>query len=169
MASANDLYVNFKDLSVTLDASDPNTLVSEDHATGLSIRGGLAYLIHKLEVFFPDEQGRLAAHSGLEVGLSTRKGLVALPALGDPGTIAKCQRYFSVATSGMAYDAQPKLVSYLPPIPFAFPNITLYAQELSGTNHASLRGTDVQVRMHFTTEKMSNALLQEISEVWGWE
>jgi hypothetical protein len=90
-----------------------------------------------------------------------------MPALGDPGTIIKAKQVLTV-TGGHGYIHNPQQVTYLPPIPYAWPNLTIYAQETEA-NHAVLRGDAVEVRCAFTTEKLDSKLVQEIAEVWGWQ
>lgn len=168
MAKTTDLYMQFKDVSVALDAANPNDIVEGEVKTGMSIRGGLVWLIHGIEFFFPQEQNALAAHSILVMALSTAKGKAVMPTLAEHGTIAKARRSYAIATTGIGITHAPFTMNFLPPIPLASPSIFVYAKEASGTNHAELRGEVVEARLLFTTVPMEAALYTEIAETWGY-
>jgi len=166
-ATARDLYVNFAVAKSAYDAANTTTLMHATIETGLSIRGGLAWLIHFIDFWFAPNNGANAHTQSL--ALSTRRDLAAMPGLGDQGLIDRCDTYFLYSTAigqGWYPDLRPVRRPFLPPIPIASPAITLY--NVVSINEGSLQGKEVIARIGFTTVPMSNALYTEIAEVWGW-
>jgi len=165
MAGGTDLYMNFLNVDVTTDAADASALESSEINTGLSIRGGLAMLVHKIEIFFPDE---LVNGVYLECALSTRKGLTTMPGLNDGGCIAKARR--TPILAGAAYGVlveYPQTLDFLPPVPLAAPKISLYAA--AEADDASYRSKKIEVRIGFTTQPMESKMYLEIAETWGYD
>ena len=158
------MYMNFMDVSATLDSANSSTLVEEEVATGLSIRGGLAFLIHKVEIIPADIRGTVAEQT--LVALSTKAGLTTIPELGDSGCILKYEDTFVYASSGVGFEHGPKHFNYLPPIPLAHPKIVTYVQTIA--DEASFRSVKVQIRIGFTTIKVDNKMYTELAEVWGF-
>lgn len=157
--TVKDAFLQFAVVKVTTDAANSTVLVQATLETGLSIRGGLAWLIHLLEWFLPHQAATLADMSGV---LCTVKGLTALPALGDKGVLSRAD-WVSNSASEMW---QPHRQSFLPPVPIASPSLTLYAK--STADVAGLRGKEAHCRIGYTCITLDAALYQEIAEVWGW-
>jgi hypothetical protein len=163
--TSRDLYMQFKDISVALNASDSSYLVTDEMDTGLSIRGQLVWLIHLIEVFFQYTTGGSGAQV-INFALSTVADLAALPALGDKGCLIVAQKEMAIATNGISYFNAPQQLKYLPPIPLAAPNLSIYAQTTADVS--TLRSTTIKARLGFTTAPLDNAMYTEIAEVWGW-
>jgi hypothetical protein len=164
MAAPKDLYMQFADVSVEFDSSDSSTLVTDKVNTGLSIRGQLIWLIHQIEVLFSTQEG--GASNQQRIAISTREGLTSLPNLGDAGVIAKLEKQFLLATSGISLIHQPHTAKYLPPIPIASPAIHLYAE--TKNDSANFRGELIEARFCFTTAPLDAKTYTEIAETWGW-
>lgn len=165
-ATPSDMYMNFLDASVTTDATASTTLASAEVATGLSIRGGLAFLIHKVEVMWPFlDFGANPNH--IRVMLSTKADQAALPDIGDQGAISGAQMCVDFSASGgLNLEENPKILNYLPPIPVASPKIVAYVDCLA--DDAAWRGKEVGVRVGFTTVKIDSKLYTELAETWGF-
>lgn len=166
-ATTKDLYMNFKDVEVDLDSTTSTaTLVEAETDTGLTIRGGLVWLLHLIEWYFSDDA---AAASVTQIAcLSTVAGQATMPELTDKGTIAKAQSAFQFAT-GVGFQfglMQPFAQHYLPPIPIASPQICLYAK--TNVDNSNLDGDTIRARIGFTTAPLDNAMYTEIAETWGW-
>lgn len=164
MANSKDLYMQFADVSVNLDSSNTTTLVEGNVNTGLSIRGGLVWLIHLIEIIFAE--GETTASVTQNIALSTTPDLAAMPDLGDAGVICKAEKQVILVTSGVAFNLQPSAFHYLPPIPLAAPQISIYANTTA--DNSPLRGDLVEARIGFTTVPLDSALYAEIAETWGW-
>lgn len=162
-ALARDMYMQFKDVSVEYDGSDSSVLVEGQVDTGLSVRGQLIWLVHLVEFFFADDEG---ASQAQYVRICTRRGLVVLPDIGDNGVISGAERQLVVITSGTGFTMQPLVNHYLPPIPLASPQLSIYAE--TRTNEVTLRGDTVEARLGFTTAPLDSAAYTEIAETWGW-
>lgn len=161
---ATDIFMQFKDLSVSLDGAQSHTLVEQKFATGLSIRGRLVWLIHMLEITM--DIAPSATVRGY-MSLSTIPGLPLLPTLGDRGLVAAATNLYSgAAASGWGIVKQPMQLRYFPPIPLAAPELVLYAKTSIDT--AAARDADIWCRVGFTTTELTNALVLELAEVWGW-
>lgn len=163
-AAPSDLYMNFMDLTVAMNSTNSSTLVTESVSTGLSVRSGLAWLIHKVEVIPGDING--AATAVVRTALSTRKDLTTIPALGDKGCILQMDMGILYSATGNSRHQTPIPYNYLPPIPLAAPTLNVYAQTTADT--ATQRGKDVKVRIGFTTQEIDNKLYLELAETWGF-
>jgi hypothetical protein len=158
-----DLFIQYKDISVLTDGADSTTLVSADFDTGLSLRGGIAWLIHMIAC---QAEVLNVTAEGVRIALSTLKGKTAMPRLHDKGCIDVFSWVAEFLTSGMfALDAVSRH-SMMPPLPLAAPNISLYVQ--TPTDVAAARGTFVDIRIGYTTMPLDAPIFQEIAEVWGW-
>ncbi len=160
--SATDMFMNWADISVNLDAADSSVLVEAQRNTGLSIRGALLWLIHVVEIYFPRE----GASNELQMAVSTRAGLAVMPLLGDTGVVVKAIHAVNLTVEGASQYTQPVQLRYLPPIPIAAPQLSLYAK--SAANIVGLRGDLLEARIGFTTAPLDAAAYTEIAEVWGW-
>lgn len=160
-APPTDAFMNFKDVTVDLDAADSSALVSNDENTGLSVRGALIWILHLVQVWLPYKQS--AVSSELTYALSTVSGLTSMPSLGDRGLITKMHIAFFGAGTLMI---SPQVQHYLPPIPLAAPQITAYAQ--TDVNDVPYRGLEIEARLGFTTAPLDAASYTELAEVWGW-
>lgn len=156
--------MNFADLSVTLDAANSTTLVEGQFKTGLSVRGQQAWILHSAEVFFADTG---AANNIQEIALCTVGELSTMPDLGDKGVILKMRERLLYAGAAFAQNMlRPMEKNFLPPVPIASPNLSIYAK--TGTDEAVLRSEEIQVRLGFTTVPMDAKMVLEIAETWGY-
>lgn len=161
--TSRDLYLNFVALETAIDAANSSTLVEVVLNTGLSIRGGLVWLIHLVELFVRPPGSQAAEFS---IALVTRQGLAAMPRVGDDGVICKVNRTMTLITSGMVAPFLPSVLHYLPPIPIACPQISLYCAE--NADVSGDRGVAIEGRVGFTTTPLDSAVYTEIAEAWGW-
>jgi hypothetical protein len=129
--------------------------------TGLSIRGGLAWLIHLIEVWVNQQN---TTNIAVEVALSTIAGLTAMPTPGDKGTVGFFSTHRHLATQGASLKVSPTRHSFLPPVCLASPDLSLYWQ--ASADDATLDGGDVFCRIGFTTTPMEKDLYAEIAETW---
>jgi len=162
VAKPKDLYMNTCRIKLKTAASSV-TLVEAKKDTGLSVRGGLIWLLHAVEFFF------VAAHSTTvrsKLLLSTVPDLATFPALGDRGVISVGEVLTMLSSSGGGWLKQPIVNKYLPPIPLASPNISLYW--MSSVDVAEIRLVDMEARLLFTTAPLDQKTYVEIAEVWGW-
>lgn len=162
-ATPSDLYMNFLECSVTMNASNSSTLESSAVNTGLSIRGQLAFLIHKIEVV-PPYQGN--TEEVIRYAISTRDDLSTMPSLGDKGTVFHGHQDYRLATSGAIIALMPHVFDYLPPVPVASPKLVAYVQ--TAADDSSYRGLELQMRIGFTTVKIDSRMYAELAETWGF-
>lgn len=162
--TSTDKFMQFGVIKGVLTSSSDD-LVSANLNTNLSIRGGLAWLIHVVEFIF---EGSLfsAAFSSFDMSLSTVKGETVIPDIDDKGVIA-FSRFISQYASSGAYNpgAMPKVLSFLPPVPIASPNLTLYGK--CSTDAAAMDATAFKCRFGFTTISLDDGMYTEIAETWG--
>lgn len=155
-----DLFMQFAAYSVVAHITDPQQLVSADFPTGLSIRGEFIWLMHLIE--FSNWNPSIDNWGAMV--LCAVPGLVALPDLNDRGVIARDVRYAHLNTNGGWANANPSRHSYLPPIPFASPNITLYAQ--MQVDEEGQQAVTLECRIGYTTLPVSKDVYLELAEVW---
>lgn len=160
-----DLFMNFFPMTVLLDAANSTVLVELERPTGLHIRGELMFAVHLIEVGV-----QIVPVAGANIlvdwALSTVPGLAALPVLGDRGLVAWGQRGISLVTEGESNWQLPVAHRYLPPIPVAASQLSLYAA--ASADHASLRTLPLRLRMGFTTTPLDAAAYTEVAETWAW-
>jgi len=159
----SDMYMNFLDASVTLGATSTD-VVSTEIATGLSIRGGLAFLIHKIE--YAIEVLGATVTAGIDVALSTRAGEATVPELGDQGTIDSLIFDSDHSATGANDRIWPVTHPFLPPIPVASPKIVAYAT--CSINNAVYQSKKIHIRLGFTTVKIDSRMYTELAETWGF-
>jgi hypothetical protein len=157
-----DLYMQFFDMAVRMDPTDSTDLTEAVKPTGISIRGKLAFLVHLIEWSHWFD----GATNVIHMALSTRQGLTVMPSNTDDGVLGRCDRQVTVTTTGGHSEINPVQMHYLPPIPFAAPQLSLYTETL--TDVANLRGDFNRVRLGFTTTPLTAAMYTEIAETWGW-
>lgn len=138
-------------------------LSTADLKTGLSIRGGIMWLIHMVELITaaPNLNG---IH--VQVSLSVRDALTVFPKLDDPGVLAHMEMEAHFNTSGRMIWGFPMVSHFLPPIPLAAPNLSLYWQ--SSADDAGLDGEDVIARVGYTTSPLDAKAYAEIAETWAY-
>jgi hypothetical protein len=159
------MFAQFAAVHVDLDSADTTVLVSNRLDTGLSIRGGLLWLIHAIDWYLAMDYSTSSCRQ--TAALSTVEGLATMPNLQDRGCIDKIQENF-IITTAVAINIwyNPVRHGWLPPVPLAAPSINLYAQ--CTANIAALRGDEVACRIMFTTAPLDQAAYTEVAEVWGW-
>lgn len=131
--------------------------------TGLSIRGGLMWLVHMVELITtqPSVSGNRA-----QVSLSVREDLVTTPRLSDAGCIAEFMQHCLFAASGRSIGQFPKVAHFLPPVPLAAPNLSLYW--VSSADDVALDGLPVIARVGYTTSPLDARSYAEIAETWAY-
>lgn len=163
---AKDLFMNFADVSAMTDAANSGSLVEAAVNTGLSIRGQLIWLIHLIEVTFPILDLHGGTNHQFGMALSTRAGLATMPNIGEGGLIARMTAAMKFTTSGAQMSFTPLVLHYLPPIPLASPQISIYVN--TNVDLAGYRAKTIHARLGFTTAPLDAAAYTEIAEVWGW-
>lgn len=159
-----DVFMQFKDFRINLDAADSSALVEVTVDTGLSVRGQLMWLCHLIEAWNPI---RAFANPVIcEMALSTRVGLAVFPEIGDAGLVFKASHAGHVITTGGQTTRDPHQLQYLPPIPLAAPRLSIYAQ--MDADEAAYRGVLLAARMGYTTTPLDAGAYVEIAETWGW-
>lgn len=131
--------------------------------TGLSIRGGLMWLLHQIE--FATSQPAANA-SIMSMALSVRDGLVTMPTIEDPGCLAELTMMRLVTTTGATTWAFPHVQHFLPPIPLAAPNLSLYFR--TTTDDSGLDTNRASVRLGYTTTPLDAKAYAEIAETWAY-
>ena len=158
-----DLYTQFFPFELELATSDSSDLVEDAHGTGLSIRGTYIWLIHAIE-WLPMFNEPTSVQ--MLLSLSKLKGESTIPGVMDNGCIGEARTLSGVATSGAITQWVPFLQRFLPPIPFAAPNISLYGKTL--TDSANWRGVAMRARLHYTTVPIDPDVYVEIAETWAF-
>lgn len=161
-AKMRDLYMNIFPFSVTL-ADPADTFVEQKHATGMSIRGGLAWLVHLVEIAFLKG---MSVTNHVAVTVSTVANLGAMPDVADKGTLVAGALDHVFTTSGRAFHVRPSAWHFLPPLPIATANISAYAQ--CESDEVALQLATINGRLGFTTVELDAALYTEIAETWGY-
>ena len=160
-----DMFLQFAGLKGRTDAVDTTRLTETHVKTGLSIRGQLVWLLHLVE-----EQDEVVPVTGVEGllhwGVSTIQGLATMPSITDKGCVVRGRTLLSYQTTGMTSRMTPFALHYLPPVPVAAPELSLYVQ--MSVNHLTWIDIAVNVRLGFTTAPLDAAMYTEIAEVWGW-
>jgi hypothetical protein len=166
MPNMKDLYMQFASWAGDFDTSDATTLVASELNTGLSIRGGLVWLIHLIEweVF---QAWVAATHERVFAALSTVPGLAAIPEFDDAGCISRYVSDSYLNANGAAVFFQPIAFHYLPPIPLAAPLLTMYFQ--AETNSDLFDGEKCRCRIGYTTKPIDEGLYAEVAEVWSYK
>lgn len=162
--STTDLFMNWMDVSVTSDAANSSTLVEGQVKTGLSVRGQMAYEIHKVE-FYPADTS--VANSIQTICICTEADLATMPNLGDKGVICKMRERLMYAGAAFAHGLlRPIVWKSEPATPLAAPNISIYYQ--TAADEAALRSQTIEARIGFTTIPLDSQVLMEIAETWGY-
>lgn len=158
-----DLFTQFFPFEAVLDAADSSVLVEESKNTGLSIRSTFLWLIHAIEWLpaFNEPTSVL-----LQVALSKLKGESTIPNCVDAGCVAQAGTLSGVATEGAITQWVPYVQRFLPPMPYAAPNLSLYVK--TSINSVNWRGKAVRCRLHYTTIPLDSAVYVEIAETWAF-
>lgn len=157
-----DLFMQFAAGRLTAGANS-GTLVEEVISTGLSIRGGYAWLIHFVEVMFTRSDSA-DADNIRKVAFSVRQGEALLPEIDDAGTIARIDRAILYAASGVVQ--VPELMRYamLPPVVIANPKVSVYYEDQ--TDDAPFRNLEIPFRIGYTTIPIDQKMYLEVAETW---
>jgi hypothetical protein len=165
MPQTKDLYMNFRTIATATDGTATN-LVEQKMNTGLSVRGRLIWLIHQLELHFVMAPAH-AVDQAVRIALCTVEGLAAMPNLQDKGVIAVMAQMIHLNTNGEASWLMPWVQKWLPPVPIAAPNISLYVQ--ADFNNAGVQNKPIKARLGFTTLSAEEpGVYTEIAETWGY-
>lgn len=176
-AAPKDMFMQFASLVPTLDAANTSTTVELELPTGMSVRGGLIWLIHQVEVDYSALDHIIRSTTAdlfgmLMVALSTKKALGNVPNIAADGTIIRDS--VSYVASFEAADTthhvlvrdHVKRYHFLPPIPIASPRLTAYIKTAAA--EVELQGLTVPIRVGFTTAPLDSKTYTEIIETWGW-
>lgn len=156
----SDVLMQFAVVNATW-AGDTSVLAEGAHQTGLSIRGGLMWLIHLIELYLPRVLD--AIDNRLYMSLSAMAGRTSMPSVTAKGTLMQIEQSIGLTTSGAVVAHSPIVHHYLPPIPFAGPNLSLYLQT---DNDAAEVSAGSYARVGFTTQAVDSASYAELAEVW---
>jgi len=159
-----DLYTNFFSIISAFNASNSTTLTEESASTGMSVRGGFIWLVHKVE-FFMDEVHQINADNDLKAVLSTVPGQTVIPPLTRKGTLARVQVEWILSTSGGGAIQQPFVVDFALPVPIASRRLVLYAE--TADDSSPLHSAAVEARVHYNTIPATAQAYTEVAEVWG--
>lgn len=165
-ANARDAFMNYAAWATV--SADLATLRSGTLNTGLSIRGGLAWLLHKVEAYLSTiiPITETDQSESIQVAVSTIPNQAGIPDWTSQGTVDywNIESNVRLTTSGawQTLFRQPLESVHLPPVPLASPQLVGYA--ISDRAHTAA----VTFRVQFTTQTLDQALYQEIAEVWGW-
>lgn len=158
-----DDLMQFASVEVLLDAVNVTTLVTSRLDTNMSVRGTMAWRLHRLDLRMPFS---LASSHALAVGLSTRAGLTAVPTFTQRGCIQRWDAEWEAPAPGSIYTMFPVVDMFVPAVPLAAPAIHIYAA--TDVHLDELRGLKCAVRLGFTTEELDGDMRQELLDVWGW-
>lgn len=157
-----DVFMQFASWSLTW-APVTTTVVEEPKNTGLSVRGGLMWIIHMIDitgVFVPIVHGNT-----IFACLSTVSGATVQPTAGDKGYLGGFSHTLSAPAAGATNSSLPESIHYLPPVPVASPNISGY---ISGEfDDTSLDGRTMHIRVGYTTTPLDAKSYAEIAETWA--
>lgn len=155
-----DLFMQFKYIQATTGA-DASTLTEGTASTGLSVRGGYAWLIHEVSVDIPKPS---ETDTYLNIVLAVLNGQGTMPDIDDKGVIERWSHYVQITTSGLSSKfVAPEVRRFQPPIIIANPTLSLYVQ---GSNDAALNNKAFKVRIGYTTIPMDQEQYLEIAETW---
>lgn len=160
---AQDLFMQWYPIEITLDAADSSSLEINTFTTGLSIRGEYAWLIHCVEVNF-DSAYWMTTLNKISASLATKPDYAAVPGSQEQGVIFAAAVHFNILTSGGGIHFEPYVWHSLPPTIIAAPRLTLYAA--SAVDLAGLRGTAVVGRLGYTTVPIEDKTYLEIAETF---
>jgi len=142
-------------------ASD--TVVEDELPTGLTIRGGYAWLIHFFEMQFTGLNG-FTADIGVWSALSVTQGLAALPNIDDAGTISRIDMDLHLTTSGVFAHRRTLRDPFLPPLIIANPKLSVYIGTTS--DQAGFQNQECFYRIGYTTVPIDQRSYLEIAETW---
>lgn len=158
----SDVFMNFAMIRATINAANSSTLAKGSVQTGLSVRGNLAWLIHRLELIIPTQND---GYNWVDAVLSANPGHSTLPSLDDDGVIAHMREGFNIKTSGASPIDFPKKDTFMPPVIYAKKTMNLYVK--SNTDYAGYRNKDVLIRIGYTTIPVEEGTYTEVAETWG--
>lgn len=158
-----DVFMQFADLVGVWPGN--TTAVSEvKMQTGLSVRGGLMWLIHKVSLLM---RGHAIGYSQFSAALTTVPELGAVPFYGDKGTIeAWLSALAGAPSAGLAQDPFPRSSHFLPPLPLAAPSLSFYFATADDDSY--LDTSQIGVRIGYTTAPLDAKSYAEIAEAWAY-
>jgi hypothetical protein len=162
-AMQQDLFMQWRTFKLSTDATDSSDVATDQMATGLSIRGDYAWIIHRVEMAW--NSWRLsAADNFFACGLTTESGRTSTPDVADKGCIATLSFTWKVGAAAEAIMQEPLVWGCLPPMIIASPNIHLYCQ--TGADEAALRSKSATIRIGYTTVPIDQKTYLEIAETF---
>lgn len=162
--SLTDDLMQFASVEVNLDAVDGTVLVTTRLDTNMSVRGNMAWKLHRLDLRLPIRSAGVT--NTLAVALSTRAGLTSVPTFTQRGCIQRWDFVNESTISGVLTGFFPRVDTFVPPLPIASPAIHIYAA--LDVSVPVLLGLKCAIRLGFTTEELDNDMRQELLDVWGW-
>ena len=161
-AVQQDLFMQWYPIQLTTGASSA-TLVEAEFATGLSIRGEYAWLIHCVEFHFANMM-TMAADFAWNMILSTTNELAVFPDINDKGSICAMTTNVIFTTSGAAFHDQPFTWHSLPPTIIAAPKLSLYW--VGSSDQAAAQSKTFFGRIGYTTVPIDSKMYLEIAETF---
>jgi len=155
-----DMFIQFASLQIDLTGV---LLLSILKNTGLSVRGGLMWLIHWVELYQSGGCVGLAAGGTEYLALSTLNGLPQIPNVGDKGLIAREDFFSTMVTTGASDAWARRRTPFFPPMPLAAPHLVFYARRNVSTTTAP-----VYCRVGYTTTHLEAKEYAEVAEVWAF-
>lgn len=164
-ARAQDLFMQWAPIEVTLDGADSSSLETDSMTTGLSIRGDYGWLIHRLEVSGSFMEYIVGSANQLEVAVAVTDQYTTFPQINEKGVIAHLGMVYALTgASGGAAFSVPLVWPCLPPTIIASPKVTVYAH--STQDDAGLRGKTLFMRFGYTTVPLDDRSYLEIAETF---
>jgi hypothetical protein len=162
--SPTDIFMQFAAWKMTWPGTSTD-LTEVKKQTGLSVRGGLMWLIHLVELtgFIKPP---VVTDVMVTAALSTIAGAAAAPTPADKGYVAGFTSVSTFLTSGMMQSLYPWVQHFLPPVPIAAPSLSAYIH--SSADNSSLDGKDVHIRAGYTTTPLDAKAYAEIAETWSY-
>jgi len=167
--AGRDQYMNFFTMTLQTGAN-ATTLTNENYNTGAGVSTMLAWRIHQVEYLTNGSWSGATDGSRITMTLSTRKDLAAMPGLNDKGTICQFKRVltlYATANGTSAVQSQePQVQHFLPPLLVASPNFSIYWS--SSVDFAGQQSMYQDIRIGFTTEKLTESAYREVFETWNY-
>lgn len=162
MAGQSDLYTQFFVVTNSTDASNSTTLTHTRQSTGLSIDGNRFWLIHAIDYDYTITH---AASNRMRSSLAVTDTFTAFPEMDQPGVIDVNKFHATIVTQGISVDDWVRTANFLPPIPIANPNITLYNN--TSVDNVAHRNVETHARIRYTTIPANQATILEVSQLWA--
>lgn len=159
---AADIYMNWFGMEVTAAAASNTLSEASMNAMG-GVATGKAWRIHEIE-WFPNTSATTSIV--LDLAISTRKSLSAMPAINDKGLVAVYRLRTFYTANAMDSTEQPIVRGFLPPMIIASPNLSLYCQ--TNVDHAAQQSVAHRARIGFTVVELDSDAYRELYGTWNF-